>query len=282
MRVGSRYPKRRRFCHGARYESSRKRRFLFAGSGWKSPFSGKTGNTASQSPKSKSGRVLAGDNVFSGSTETGELSPPLLSWSCYRSRKVRTILRAKTYAEKNSSARSIFIILVLFRRRRPAETEERQVRDGVGVDPVGNDGWGDAAAGWNRSAVRVWLRGGSERPAERLGMWAIPAYVVAHTVALALCLPYAVFFEVSASLLFGFLPAVLSVFSAKVLGASLAFWIGRQCFGAQNQQQSGHTAADTSISLPEDLNAMVGDLCFLLGSHPCPLMSLTMDWLPLK
>lgn len=62
---------------------------------------------------------------------------------------------------------------------------------------------------------------------ERLGMWAIPLYVAAHTVTLALCLPYAVFFEAGASLLFGFLAAVLCVFTAKVLGASLSFWIGR-------------------------------------------------------
>lgn len=61
----------------------------------------------------------------------------------------------------------------------------------------------------------------------RLGPWAIPAYVAAHTVTLALCLPYAVFFEAGAAILFGFSPAVLCVFSAKVLGASLSFNIGR-------------------------------------------------------
>lgn len=65
------------------------------------------------------------------------------------------------------------------------------------------------------------------RLSEKLGMWAIPVYVAAHTVTLALCLPYAVFFEAGASLLFGFFPAVICVFSAKVLGASLSFWIGR-------------------------------------------------------
>lgn len=65
---------------------------------------------------------------------------------------------------------------------------------------------------------------------EKLGIWAIPVYVIAHTVTLALCLPYAVFFEAGASLLFGFLPAVLCVFSAKILGASLSFWIGRLIF----------------------------------------------------
>lgn len=32
---------------------------------------------------------------------------------------------------------------------------------GEGADPVGSDGGRDAAAGWNRPAVRVWLRGGS-------------------------------------------------------------------------------------------------------------------------
>ncbi|KAL9386748.1 hypothetical protein Peur_019872 [Populus x canadensis] len=64
----------------------------------------------------------------------------------------------------------------------------------------------------------------------RLGVWAMPVYVGIHTITLAFCLPYAVFFEAGASLLFGFLPAVLCVFSAKVLGASLSFWIGRLVF----------------------------------------------------
>ncbi|KVH95744.1 uncharacterized protein LOC112527971 [Cynara cardunculus var. scolymus] len=64
----------------------------------------------------------------------------------------------------------------------------------------------------------------------RLGNWAIPVYVAIHTISLSLCLPYAVFFEAGASLLFGFFPALLCVFSAKVLGASLSFWIGRLLF----------------------------------------------------
>lgn len=80
--------------------------------------------------------------------------------------------------------------------------------------------------GWNGEAAMQTFRGLSER----LGFWAIPLYILAHTVTLALCLPYAVFFEAGASLLFGFLPAVLSVFSAKILGASLSFWIGRAVF----------------------------------------------------
>ncbi|XP_076889276.1 uncharacterized protein LOC143539986 isoform X1 [Bidens hawaiensis] len=65
---------------------------------------------------------------------------------------------------------------------------------------------------------------------DRLGNWAIPVYVLIHTVSIALCLPYAVFFEAGASLLFGFVPALICVFSAKVLGASLSFWIGRLVF----------------------------------------------------
>lgn len=65
---------------------------------------------------------------------------------------------------------------------------------------------------------------------DRMGVWAMPAYVVVHTLTLALCLPYAVFMEATASLIFGFFPAVLCVFSAKVLGASLSFWIGRLVF----------------------------------------------------
>ncbi|XP_010680057.2 uncharacterized protein LOC104895290 [Beta vulgaris subsp. vulgaris] len=65
---------------------------------------------------------------------------------------------------------------------------------------------------------------------DQLGIWAIPAYVGVHTITLALCLPSAVFFEAGAALLFGFLPAVLCVFSAKILAASLSFWIGRLIF----------------------------------------------------
>lgn len=77
--------------------------------------------------------------------------------------------------------------------------------------------------GWDGEAALQTFRGLSEK----LGFWAIPLYVLVHTVTLALCLPYAVFFEAGASLLFGFLPAILCVFSAKILGASLSFWIGR-------------------------------------------------------
>ncbi|KAL5538623.1 hypothetical protein UlMin_044502 [Ulmus minor] len=69
-----------------------------------------------------------------------------------------------------------------------------------------------------------------EEWSEKLGVWAIPIYVAIHTITLALCLPYAIFFEAAASLLFGFFPAVLCVFSAKLLGASLSFWIGRLVF----------------------------------------------------
>ncbi|XP_052204994.1 uncharacterized protein LOC127809880 [Diospyros lotus] len=86
-------------------------------------------------------------------------------------------------------------------------------------------GWG-----WDKEAAVQMLRA----MADQLGVWAIPAYVGLHTLTLALCLPYAVFFEAGASLLFGFFPALLCVFSAKVLGASLSFWIGRLVFRNSN------------------------------------------------
>ncbi|KAI4996027.1 hypothetical protein ZWY2020_041125 [Hordeum vulgare] len=63
-----------------------------------------------------------------------------------------------------------------------------------------------------------------------LGPWAAPAYVAAHALTLALCPPYAIFFEGAAALFFGFLPGVACVFCAKILGASLSFWIGRAIF----------------------------------------------------
>ncbi|CAL0308253.1 unnamed protein product [Lupinus luteus] len=65
---------------------------------------------------------------------------------------------------------------------------------------------------------------------DELGIWAIPLYVSLHTFSIAFCLPSAVFLEAAASLLFGFFNAVLMVFSAKILGASLSFWVGRLVF----------------------------------------------------
>ena len=77
--------------------------------------------------------------------------------------------------------------------------------------------------GWDgEAAVAAFRRGRSA-----LGPWAAPAYVGAHALTLALCPPYAIFFEGAAALVFGFLPGVACVFSAKILGASLSFWIGR-------------------------------------------------------
>nr|GEX78820.1 SNARE associated Golgi protein family [Tanacetum cinerariifolium] len=75
---------------------------------------------------------------------------------------------------------------------------------------------------WNKESVVEIFKNLSDQ----LGNWAIPVYVALHTLSLSLCLPYAVFFEAGASILFGFFPALLCVFSAKVLGASLSFWIG--------------------------------------------------------
>ncbi|XP_031269527.1 uncharacterized protein LOC116127968 [Pistacia vera] len=80
--------------------------------------------------------------------------------------------------------------------------------------------------GWDKDATIKFLGEWSDQ----LGVWAMPAFVGLHTLTIALCLPYAVFFEAAASLLFGFFPAVLCVFSAKLLGASLSFWIGRLIF----------------------------------------------------
>jgi uncharacterized membrane protein YdjX (TVP38/TMEM64 family) len=77
--------------------------------------------------------------------------------------------------------------------------------------------------GWDgEAAVAAFRRGRSA-----LGPWAAPSYVLAHALTLALCPPYAIFFEGAAALVFGFLPGVACVFSAKILGASLSFWIGR-------------------------------------------------------
>ncbi|GJN04698.1 hypothetical protein PR202_ga22265 [Eleusine coracana subsp. coracana] len=80
--------------------------------------------------------------------------------------------------------------------------------------------------GWDRESALAAFR----QARDALGPWAAPAYVAAHALTLALCPPYAIFFEGAAALIFGFLPGVACVFSAKVLGASLSFWIGRAIF----------------------------------------------------
>ena len=79
--------------------------------------------------------------------------------------------------------------------------------------------------GWEKDAALHLFAEWSDRL--DLGIWAMPVYVGIHTLTLALCLPFTVFFEAAASLHFRFMPAVLCVFSAKILGASLSFWIGR-------------------------------------------------------
>ncbi|KAI3713937.1 hypothetical protein L1987_72525 [Smallanthus sonchifolius] len=82
------------------------------------------------------------------------------------------------------------------------------------------------SSSWDKEAVAEFFK----HMSDRLGNWAVPVYVAIHTISIALCLPYAVFLEAGASLLFGFFPALLCVFSAKILGASFSFWIGRLLF----------------------------------------------------
>ncbi|KAJ7515561.1 hypothetical protein O6H91_22G020700 [Diphasiastrum complanatum] len=65
---------------------------------------------------------------------------------------------------------------------------------------------------------------------ESLGNWAMPVFVLVHTVAIAFCFPYAIAFEAAAAFIFGFFNGVLCVFCAKVSGAALAFWLGRALF----------------------------------------------------
>ncbi|XAR48267.1 hypothetical protein NMG60_11031024 [Bertholletia excelsa] len=121
-------------------------------------------------------------------------------------------------------------------------------------------GWG---LGWDKEAVLQVLKDMSDR----LGMWAIPAYVGLHSLTLALCLPFAVFFEAGASLLFGFFPAVLCVFSAKILGASLSFWIGRLLFRSSSLAMEWAQRNKYFHLLPRESKKMAGNLFFLLGSR---------------
>ncbi|KAH6555796.1 hypothetical protein KP509_1Z227400 [Ceratopteris richardii] len=63
-----------------------------------------------------------------------------------------------------------------------------------------------------------------------LGPWSLPVYVSFHALLISLCLPYALILEAGAAYLFGFFIGVVCVFSAKILSASLSFWIGRILF----------------------------------------------------
>jgi hypothetical protein len=94
--------------------------------------------------------------------------------------------------------------------------------------------------------------------AERLGPSAMPVFVLVHTIAIALCFPYAIVFEAAASFLFGFLRGVLCVFSAKVMGAALAFWLGRSTLS---------TPLALSLSLPIGLTYRRRSIHFEAG--PC-------------
>eukprot|EP00250_Pteridium_aquilinum_P004424 c14635_g1_i1 orf=312-1040(-) len=83
-----------------------------------------------------------------------------------------------------------------------------------------------AAYGGDKQAVLEDLRALSQR----LGPWSLPLYVALHALLISLCLPYALLLEAGAAYLFGFFNGVLCVFSAKILSASLSFWIGRTLF----------------------------------------------------
>ncbi|KAI5595517.1 hypothetical protein POPTR_003G159901v4 [Populus trichocarpa] len=100
----------------------------------------------------------------------------------------------------------------------------------------------------------------------------MPVYVGIHTITLAFCLPYAVFFEAGASLLFGFLPAVLCVFSAKLLGASLSFWIGRLVFRSSSSAMEWVQSNKYFHLLSRGVERDGWKFVFLHASHPCPPM----------
>ena len=69
---------------------------------------------------------------------------------------------------------------------------------------------------------------------EGLGPWGLPLYVLFHALLISFCLPYALILEAGAAYLFGFLRGIVCVFCAKVLAASLSFWIGRYSKWPQN------------------------------------------------
>ncbi|XP_002965825.2 uncharacterized protein LOC9655409 [Selaginella moellendorffii] len=99
----------------------------------------------------------------------------------------------------------------------------------------------------DRQAMLEALQGVSQR----LGRWAMPVFVLAHTLAIATCFPYAVLFEAAASFLFGFVHGVACVFSAKVLGAALAFWLGRLLFRS-SETLSGFVRKNKYFSVIRD------------------------------
>jgi len=65
-----------------------------------------------------------------------------------------------------------------------------------------------------------WIRGDTS------GLGAVP-FVAAHVLAIVLCFPGAAIFELTAGAVFGFLPGVVAVASAKGIAASVTFFIAR-------------------------------------------------------
>ncbi|KAF5443662.1 hypothetical protein F2P56_036200 [Juglans regia] len=80
-----------------------------------------------------------------------------------------------------------------------------------------------------------------------------------HTPTLPLCLPYAVFFDVAASLIFGFFPAGRCVFSVKVLARFPLFWVGRFQIIARKMLKLDNLTdkSDKAFTGPEGKKGMV-------------------------
>eukprot|EP00897_Mesotaenium_endlicherianum_P005508 jgi/Mesen1/4986/ME000248S04279 len=63
-----------------------------------------------------------------------------------------------------------------------------------------------------------------------LGPWAVPVFVLVHSLAISVCFPYAIGFEAAAGVLFGLSQGVACVLAAKLLAASITFCVGRAVF----------------------------------------------------
>ncbi|KAG6709029.1 hypothetical protein I3842_06G111900 [Carya illinoinensis] len=98
-----------------------------------------------------------------------------------------------------------------------------------------------------------------------IGGVAVPAHIGVHALTLLLCLPYAVFFDAAASLIFGFFPAVPCVFSVK-----LAFWSSSSAMEWAQRNKYFHILSRVIGCLPMILQSTsIGNLAGAIVASAC-------------
>jgi uncharacterized membrane protein YdjX (TVP38/TMEM64 family) len=68
---------------------------------------------------------------------------------------------------------------------------------------------------------------GAHELVSRLGIYAYPIWIFLHALSIVVCFPGTFAFEGAAGVLFGVVKGSSAVLAAKMVGASIAFWLGK-------------------------------------------------------